>query len=183
MRKLIFQINITLDGFADHTVMIADDELHDFFTSQLDNLDIALFGRKTYQLMAGYWPNAHNDPEATKSMINFANKFNAMSKIVISKTLTTAEWNNTKLITDNVIEEVKILKAQSGKNISVGGISTCNEFMRLGLIDECWLLVHPLLIGKGHRLFDGLENTIRLKLIDTMTFKSGVEVLHYSFHK
>jgi dihydrofolate reductase len=183
MRKLIFQINISLDGFADHTVAIADDELHDFFTEQLDNVDIELMGRVTYQLMADYWPIAHNDPEATKSTISFAAKFNAIPKIVFSKTLQKAEWQNTKLISENVVDEVAKLKNQKGKNLSVGGISTCQEFMKRGLIDEFWLLVHPVIVGKGHRLFDSFENISHLKLLETMTFKSGVVVLHYSFEK
>jgi len=183
MRKLNFQINITLDGYTDHTVGIVDDQLHDFFTDQMDNFDIELFGRVTYELMASYWPNAAEDPEATKSMIRFADKINAMPKIVFSKTLQKAEWNNTTLIKSNMIDEVIKLKKQSGRDISVGGISIVQEFMRHGLIDECWLLVHPVVAEKGRRLFAGLENTIDLKLIDTLTFQSGVVVLHYSFLK
>ncbi|MGE5805473.1 MAG: hypothetical protein ACM34O_09835 [Ignavibacteria bacterium] len=72
MKKLIFAINITIDGFADHTAVIADDELHDFYTNILNDADTLLFGRKTYQLMESYWPQAQNDPQATKSMIEFA---------------------------------------------------------------------------------------------------------------
>ena len=180
MRKLIFQINISLDGFADHTIGIADDELHNFFTSQLDNIDIALLGRITYQLMESYWPNVYHDPNASKSIIEFANKFNSMPKIVFSRTLENAEWNNTKLIKENVVEEVIKLKYQPGKNLLVGGISLCQEFIRLGLIDEFWLLVHPVIAGKGRRLFDNIEKQINLKLIDTINLKSGIVVLHYS---
>ena len=115
MRKLIMQMNISLDGSADHMVAIADDELHDFAAEQLDNLDIALFGRVTYELMAGYWPHADRDPEATWSMKNFAKKFNAMPKIVFSQTLKIADWENTKLIRSNAVEEIKRLKQQPGK--------------------------------------------------------------------
>ena len=183
MRKLIFQINVSLDGFADHTVTIADDELHDFFTSQLDNIDIGLFGRVTYQLMESYWPNAHNDPDATESMLRFADKLNGIPKIVFSHTLQKASWQNTKLIKDNIVEEVIKLKNQSGKVLSVGGIRTCQEFMRLGLIDEFWLLVQPVIIGKGRKLFDGHDYKINVNLIDTISFKSGVVVLHYSYNK
>jgi len=183
MRKLNFQINMTLDGFADHTAAIADDELHDFFTDQLNNVSIELLGRITYELMDSYWPIAPKDPAATKSMVNFANRFNALPKVVFSKTLEKAEWNNTTIIKDNIIDEVIKLKKQPGKDISVGGITIIQDFIRHGLFDECWLLVHPVLIGKGRRLFEGLENTIKLKLIDTQTFQSGVTVLHYSFIK
>ena len=80
MRKLIWAINVTIDGFADHTAVVADDELHDFYTDLLSNIDIELFGRKTYQLMESYWPVAPEDPPATKSMIRFANTINGISK-------------------------------------------------------------------------------------------------------
>lgn len=82
MRKLIMQMNVSIDGFADHQAAIADDELHEFAAHILDNLDIVLFGRVTYQLMERYWPHAHNDPGATRSMIEFANKFNAIPRAV-----------------------------------------------------------------------------------------------------
>jgi dihydrofolate reductase len=181
MRKLNFQINVSLDGVADHTVGIADNELHDFFTNQMNNFDLELFGRVTYQLMESYWPSAPKDPEATKSMIDFANRMNAMPKVVFSRTLHKVEWNNTTLVKDNMIDEVIKLKNQPGKDISVGGISIIQELMRHGLFDECWILVHPVLAGTGRRLFTGFENKIRLKLLDTSTFQSGVVVLHYSF--
>jgi len=173
------QMNVSLDGVADHTVAIADDELHEFAASQLDNVDTLLFGRVTYQLMESYWPYAYRDPKATKSMIEFANKFNAMPKIVFSRTLRKIEGKNTRLVRNNVVEEVIRLKQQSGKNLSIGGISICQEFMRHGLIDEYLLLVQPVIWGKGKRLFDGLKDRTKLKLIDTKTFRSGVVVLHY----
>ena len=179
MRKLIFDINVTIDGFADHTAMIADDELHDFFTNFLDTIDISLMGRKTYQLMESYWPKAPEDPNATKSMIEFAYKFNSMQKIVFSKTLDKVTWNNTKLIKENIIEEVLKLKKQPGNSISISGLSTASTFMKEGLIDEYWLLVHPVILGKGRRLFEGLDNSIHLELADTKRFNSGVAALHY----
>ena len=179
VRKLVFSINVTLDGVADHTVAIVDDELHEFFSGVLDNTGIMLFGRVTYQLMESYWPHAHRDPKATKSILDFADKFNAIPKIVFSRTLQRADWNNTRLIRDNMVEEVIRLKQQSGKDISIGSISIAQEFMRRGLIDEYWLLVHPVVVGRGRRLFDGLRDRVNLKLIDTKTLKSGVVALHY----
>lgn len=135
MKKLIFAINITIDGFADHTAVIADDEPHDFYTNLLNDADTLLFGRKTYQLMESYWPQAQNDPQATKSMIEFANKINSLPKIVFSKTLHTAEWSNTKIVEENIVEEVQKLKnqygfSQTGDNLlegvkdSTGGFTT-----------------------------------------------------------
>ena len=179
MRKLVFSMNISLDGYADHTVAIADDELHEFASDLLDSVDLILFGRVTYQLMESYWPNARKDSGATKHVIEFADKINAKRKIVFSRTLQKAEWNNTRIVKDNIVEEVVKLKQQRGRNLSIGGISMCQEFMKLGLIDEYWLLVQPVIIGKGRRLFESLQNRISLKLVDTKTFNSGVVVLHY----
>ena len=180
MRKLVLSINMSLDGFADHTVAVAaDDELHDFFSGLLDETDIELLGRVTYQLMESYWPNAHQDLSATKSMLAFADKYNAVSKIVFSRTLKKADRSNTSVFSDNMVHEVIRLKQQPGKNISLGGISISQEFMRRGLIDEYWLVVHPVVIGKGKRLFDGQNDRINLTLVDTNVFKSGVVVLHY----
>jgi len=181
MRKLISAINISLDGFADHTVAVAaDDELHDFFSDLLDSTDVALFGRVTYQLMESYWPHAHEDPRATRGELKFADKFNAIPKIVFSKTLDKASWNNTRLVKENMVEEVVKLKQQPGKNISIGGISTAQEFMKRDLIDEYWLAIHPVIVGQGRRLFDGLNERINLRLVDTKIFMSGVVVLHYA---
>lgn len=197
MRKLIFAINITIDGYADHTSGIADDELHDFYANLLGTVDIVLFGRKTYQLIESYWSKAPSDPQATKSMIEFANKINSLPKIVFSRTLdkislsseaaTMEGWKNTKLIKENMLEEVLKLNEQSGNNISVGGISIASTFMKRDLIDECWFLVQPIVLGGGRRLFsqrDGMPEKLnhynrQLELVDTDKFKSGVVVLHY----
>lgn len=173
-------MNVSIDGFADHTVAVAaDDELHDFFNDLLDDVETLLFGRVTYQLMETYWPHAPEDPQASRSIIAFANKFNAMPKIVFSRTLQRADWNNTRLVRGNVAEEVIKLKQAPGKNLSIGGLSICQELMRLGLVDEYWLLVQPVIWGKGRRLFDGLNERINLRLVDTKEFASGVIVLHY----
>jgi dihydrofolate reductase len=180
VRKLILAINVSLDGFADHTVAVAaDDELHTFFSGLLDEIDIELFGRVTYQLMEGYWPVAHQDPEATKGMLDFADKFNAVPKVVFSRTLDRAGWNNSRVVRDDMVEEVIRLKKEPGRSLSVGGISVSQELMRRGLIDEYWLVVQPVVAGEGRRLFDRLDGSIRLKLADTRVFASGAVALHY----
>lgn len=129
--------------------------------------------------MESYWPHAHKDSEATGSMIKFANKFNVMPKIVFSKTLQNTGWENTRLIRDNAIEEVGRLKQQPGKDLSIGGISICQDFIKHGLIDEYLLLVQPFIWGKGRCMFDILDNKIDLKLTEMKKFKSGVVVLRY----
>jgi len=179
MRKLIFAINITVDGFADHTSVIADDELHDFYTDLLNSFDIILFGRKTYQLFESFWPTADKDPQSTKSMLRFADKINGLHKIVFSKTLHQVAWNNTKLVKDNVLEEITRLKQQPGKNLSTGGISFSSSLMKAGLIDEFWFLVHPIVSGSGRRLFNEIDIKAKLKLLETQVFKSGVVAMHY----
>jgi dihydrofolate reductase len=181
MGKLILSINMSLDGFADHTLFAAtaDDELHDFFSGLLDVTDIALFGRVTYQLMAEYWPRAHEDPGATRSTLDFADRYNAIPKVVFSRTLQKAEWNNARLSITNMVDEVASLKLRFRRNISLGGINISQQFMRLGLIDEYWLVVHPVVAGKGKPLFDGLNEKVNLRLVDTNVLKSGVVVLHY----
>ncbi len=180
MRKLVLAINVSLDGFADHTVaVVADEELHSFFSELLDGTDIVLFGRVTYQLMESYWPHAHEDPKATKGELDFADKYNAIPKVVFSRTLPKPEWNNTRLVTENMVDEVIKLKRQRGKSISLGGISISQQFMKLGLVDEYWLAIQPVLVGQGKRLFEGLKDRANLRLIGAKILKSGVVVLHY----
>lgn len=183
MRKIIYAINVTLDGFADHTAMIADDELHDFFTNLLDTIDVILMGRKTYQLMENYWPNAHEDPNATKSTINFADKFNAMNKIVFSKTLTEVKWKNSRLAGENLLKVVSDLKNQNGENISAGSLSIADQLLNANLIDEFWFLIHPVVLGKGKKLFDEEKLQRELKLLEICKFNSGVVALHYENFK
>ncbi len=179
MRKLIFSANISLDGFADHTFAVADDELHDFFTGLLRNTGIELFGRVTYQMMADYWPHAHDDPAASRSTLNFADKFNSIPKIVFSGTLEKAEWNNTTLVSSNALEYVARLKETEGEDVYIGGIKLAGSFMSHGLIDEYWLLVHPVVAGKGRRLFENVNEKLTLRLVESKVFKSGVVALHY----
>jgi dihydrofolate reductase len=183
MRKIIFAINITIDGFADHTAVIADDELHDFYSELLDSIDIILFGRKTYQLMESFWPAADNDPRSTRSMIEYAQKINAKPKIVFSKTLEKVTWQNTRLVKENMIDEVIKLKNEPGKNLSAGSLSIASALAVKGLIDEYWFLVQPIILGKGKHLLAGLKERIDLVHAGSKTFKSGVVVLHYLSRK
>ena len=178
-RKVTFALNLTLDGYTDHTVSVADAELHDFFTKELQSTDMLLFGRVTYQMMASYWPEAENDPESTQSEKDFARTYNAIPKIVFSKTLEKAEWKNSRLDRGSVVETVEKFKKLPGKNISVDSISLFQDLARHNMIDEFCLLIHPLIYPKGKRLFDGVDTTINLSLVETQTFASGVVVLRY----
>jgi dihydrofolate reductase len=179
MGKLFYAINITIDGFADHTAAIADSELHDFFTNYLNNIDVILFGRKTYEMMAGYWPHARENQESTRSEIEFADRYNNIEKIVFSRTLQSVSWNNTTLNKNNLIDEVKKFKEHKGKCISAGSLSIASQLLKENLIDEFWFLIHPIILGKGVKLFEGLESKKGLRLVDTKSLRSGAVALHY----
>ena len=179
MRKIIFAINNTIDGYADHTAMIADDELHDFFAEFLDDIGVVLFGRKTYQLMESFWPAAKDDPGINKSMIRYADKINPMKKIIFSKTLKEVTWKNSELCQNDFIDEVKRLQKQNGKNIAAGSLSLATQLMQHNLIDEYHFVVHPIILGTGKLLFENLDKKQHFKLVDIKTFHSGVVVLHY----
>jgi len=178
--KLILAINVSLDGFADHTVAVAaDDEMHKFYSRLLDTTAIALMGRITYELMAGYWPHAHEDPAITPGVLDFAEKYNTVRKIVFSRTMSSVDWTNTTIVRENMIETISDLKRQTDGNISIGGISLAQDCMRNLLIDEYYLAVHPIIAGTGRLLFDQMNEPINLRLVDTEVFSSGVVVLHY----
>ncbi len=179
MRKVVFSINSTINGFADHTTVIADEELHDFFTGLLNEFDVSLMGRKTYQLMASYWPVAHKDPECTESMKRFADKFNAMKKIIFSNTLKNVEWQNSVLAKKDLLSTVLELKKENGKSISAGSINIAGQLFKHNLIDEFWFVIHPVIAGTGPRLFEGIINVNNLQLIDSKKFNSGAFALHY----
>jgi dihydrofolate reductase len=178
MRKIIAAINITLDGFCDHTAGIADDELHQHYTDLLNNSGTILYGRITYQLME-YWPPIVKNPTGIKSVDDFAVAIDNISKIVFSHTLKTVDWKNTKLATNDLKEEVLQLKQQEGKDILIGSPGLISALTQLGLIDEYQLCVHPVILGKGLPLFKNINEKIILKLLKTKTFNSGAIVLYY----
>jgi dihydrofolate reductase len=179
MRKIIFAINNTINGFADHTVMIADAELHNFFSNLLDESDVILFGRKTYQLMDAYWPNAWDDSRSTESEKRFADKINPIKKIVFSNTLKKVDWQNSVLAEKDLVSTVKEFKKQDGKPVSAGSINIASQLFKENLIDEFWFAVHPVISGKGPRLFDGIDVNTKLEFVDSINFNSGVVILHY----
>ncbi|MCB9258350.1 MAG: dihydrofolate reductase [Ignavibacteriales bacterium] len=179
MRKVIFAINSTINGFADHDAVIADDELHDFFTNLLRDSDVILFGRKTYKLMEEFWPNAKDDPQSDKSTKEFSEVIDSIKKIVFSNTLQNVNWNNAEISTKSISEEIQNLKKQNGKNISVGSLSLASQLVKQNLIDEFYFVVHPIILGKGKPLFEYFDIKQNLKLIETRIFNSGAVVLHY----
>jgi dihydrofolate reductase len=184
MRKVVFAINITTDGYCSHTDGIADEELHEYFTGVLRNASLLLFGRVTYQLMVPYWPDIARNQSDTKATNEFARVFDSLDKVVFSTTLKYVEANNTRLVHANVTEEVLGLKLQPGKDICVGSLSIASQLSERGLIDEYHFVVHPVVAGKGPRLFETVKPQERLLLdfIGLKTFQSGVVALHYKKH-
>jgi dihydrofolate reductase len=183
MRKLIFVINITLDGCCDHTKGIPDDDLMEFHTDLLRDADTLVYGRKTFELMVPYWPDIAKDHSGqTKADIDFAEAFVAIDTIaVFSKTLKFAEGKNTRIIDTNLEEEIIKLKKLPGKNILTGGADIPSQLIRLGLVDEFQFVILPIIAGEGRRLLDNtnLTESLKLKLIDSKIFPSGCVVHRY----
>ena len=183
MRKLIYSINVSLDGCCDHTKMSGDEETHGYFTSLLHEVDVQLFGRKTYELMVPYWPDIAKNPSAeTKSDVDFAQAFASKQMVVVSRSLPQPEDKNTRVIRANLKDEVLKLKQQPGKPILCGGVNVAAQLIELGLVDEFRLVLQPILVGGGTRLAEGihLAQKLQLKLTSTSTFKSGSVALHYA---
>ncbi|HLL41594.1 MAG TPA: dihydrofolate reductase family protein [Segetibacter sp.] len=178
MRKLIAAINMTLDGFCDHTAIIPDEEIHQHYADLLDNADGVLYGRITYQLMQ-FWQNMIKNPSGEKSMDDFAMAIDRVPKIVFSHTLMDIEWESAKLANRDIEEEVLELKQQSGKDILVGSRSLIIQLMKLDLIDEYQLCVHPVVAGSGLPLFENINDRTILKLVQTKTFGGGAVTLYY----
>lgn len=184
MRKVVFAINITTDGYCSHTDMIADDEMHKYFSRVMRNTSLIFIGRTTYQLMVPYWPEVARNPSENEAANEFARVFDSLDKVVFSTTLKHVEENNTRIVRANVAEEVLARKQQPGKDIAIGGLSIASLLSERGLIDEYHFVVHPVVAGKGPRLFETVQpqDTLRLDLIGSETFQSGVVALHYRKH-
>ena len=178
MRKLIAAINMTLDGSCDHTAGIPDDEIHQHYTDLLSNADSILYGRITYQLME-YWRTLLENPSDEKSMNDFAIAIDKIPKIVFSHTLKNVEWESAKLANRDIEEEVLELKQQSGKDILVGSRSLIIQLMKLNLLDELQLCIHPVIEGTGLPLFENIKDRTLLKLIKTKSFSGGAVTLYY----
>ena len=173
---------ISLDGFFEgpereidwHNV---DDEFNDYVVDFLNSIDTLMFGRVTYELMASYWPTeaaTSNDPVV-------AGKMNSLAKVVFSKTLRKAEWNNTTLCNEDIAEKVQNLKMSRGKDIAIFGSSDLAvALIPSGLIDELSILINPVILGRGKTLLNGINTRLNLTLLKTKIFRSGNVLLCYS---
>jgi Dihydrofolate reductase len=180
-------MNVTLDGYMagpdcelDWHFNYWNEEMADHACQQLSKADTILLGRVTYVAMAKYWPCQACNLSYPREHLAFAEMMNSHLKIVFSKTLSRASWNNSRLVNKHFKAEISRLKRQEGKDIIIyGSGQLVNSLMQSGLIDEYELWVHPVLLGDGKALFTGIEDIRTLKLIKTTPFNSGVVILYY----
>lgn len=182
MKKLIYAINVTLDGCCDHTKQYVDDEILGYHTQLVRDADLLVFGRTTYQLMVPFWPDLAKSQSESKAQNDFALAFDSKNKVVFSRTLASAEDKSTRIVHTDLRDEILKLKQGPGKNILVGGVSIPSQLIELGLVDEIRLVVGPIVAGKGRRLFEDvtLPQRLQLKLVESRPFKSGCVALHYA---
>lgn len=179
MRKIIAVMNMSLDGYCDHTAMIADDETHEHYNHLLEHAGMLLYGRVTYQLMESYWPGIVEHPTGNVATDRFAVIIDNTQKIVFSKTLKDLSWKNTTLKNEIVKEEIEALQTEAGKYILVGSPGLIVALSRLGLIDEYQISVQPTILGSGLPLFKNIPERIDLKLVKTKTFGCGAVAFYY----
>jgi dihydrofolate reductase len=182
MRKVIFAINITLDGCCDHTKVNGSEDIHEHFVHLMRDADLLAFGRKTYQLMVPFWPDvAKNHSGETKATNDFAQAFDSKRILVFSRSLREAEGNNTRIVRTDPGDEIFKLKQERGNSILLGGVTIPSQLMERGLIDEYHIVVHPTLAGEGRRLFEdiSLQQRPQLHLVASTTLGSGCVALRY----
>jgi dihydrofolate reductase len=183
VRKIVLMMSVSIDGFfegPDRELgwQLVDEELHGHFNDWLSGAGAFLDGRVTYELMAGYWPAVDADPDASPTAAEFARIWREMPKIVFSRTLDQVGWNAT-VARDVVRDDIVALKAQAGGDLVLGGANLAATFMRHDLIDEFRIYVHPVVIGRGRRLFEPSDAQISLRLAETRSFGNGVVLLRY----
>lgn len=182
MRKLVFAINLTLDGCCDHTKGMGDDDLHNFFTQVLLDADTFVYGRKTYELMVPFWPSiARANSGPTKAMNDFAHAFTSVRKIVVfSRSLSGVEDGNTVVANGDLRDEILKLKQEEGKNILTGGVDLPSQLIQLGLVDEYLFVLQPVLAGEGRRFLEDCTLRENLDFIESKVIKSGSVALRYA---
>lgn len=181
MRTVIFQMMISIDGFFEGPGKeldwhVVDDEFISYTAGMLDTVDAIMFGRVTYQMMADYWPTS----AAIARYPVIAGRMNALQKFVFSPTLDKAEWQNTTIVEGNLGEAVTKLKRLPGKNMVIFGSSDLTiALTKLGLVDEYRIIINPVVLGGGKALLQGLNERLKLKLVEVRTFSSGTVLLSY----
>ncbi|AZM47263.1 deaminase [Streptomyces sp. WAC 06738] len=183
MRKLIYGMNVSLDGYIaapgdDIGWGVPSDELFQFWSDQLQATDLTLYGRKLWQTMSSHWPTGDQQPDATPAEVEFARRWRDMPKVVFSSTIDKVDWN-ARLVTGDVVAEITRLKAEDGGPMDIGGATLAGAAMRAGLIDEYVLATAPVLVGGGKPFFAALDGQVNLDLVETRTFPGGVVLTRY----
>lgn len=179
MRKVIAAINMTIDGYCDHTAIEPDEEIHDYFKGLLNQGGVILYGRVTYQLME-FWRDLLENPSEDQSMNDFAKAIDEIPKVVFSRTIAEPDWKSATLATRELKDEIEALKQQDGKDIFIGSRSLINQLMNIRMIDEYWLCIHPVVAGSGTPLFDRNNQRMLLDLQRIKTFRGGAFVVSYN---
>ena len=181
--KLIYSMNVSLDGFVetpDHGLDWAavDEEVHTWFNDQARTLDATLYGRRMYELMAAYWPTGEDDPAATDAMREYSSIWKPMPKIVFSSSLEHVE-HNARLVRGDVGTVIEELRREFDGDLDVGGPDLAGQFVRRDLVDEYRLVVHPVVLGAGTPFWPELDAPLHLRLVETRAFAAGAEARSY----
>jgi len=181
MRNLIYAINISIDGCLDHTKMLPNEESFEFWTQLIRDASSLVYGRITYQLMVPYWPDVAKNRSMSNPANDFADAFDAVEKIVFSKSLDKAEDKKSRVVRTDLKDEILRLKLEPGKDMLLGGVDLPSQLIALNLVDEFLFIVNPVIAGGGRGLFEAitLPERIKLKLVDSKVFESGHVVLRY----
>jgi dihydrofolate reductase len=186
MRKIVLFMHVSLDGLVagpngEMDWIHVDDEIFDYAGARTNEGDTALYGRKTYQMMEGYWPTAADQPNASKHDREHSAWYNKVTKVVLSRSMKGTDLPRTTIVSGNLRKEIGDLKAAPGREILIfGSPGASHALMAEGLIDDFWLFVNPVLLGKGIPLFDGSQGHAALKLVTSKALSSGVICLHYT---
>ncbi|MRG47314.1 dihydrofolate reductase [Chitinophaga sp. SYP-B3965] len=189
MRKIISFMHISLDGYVagpngEMDWIKVDEEIFDHVGKRIGEGDTALYGRVTYQMMESYWPTAADKPTASQHDIEHSKWYKEVHKVVLSKTMEAEGLDNTTIISDNLSDSINEIRQQEGEDILLFGSPTAtHSLMQLNLIDGYWLFVNPIILGQGIPLFAGIKDKIKLKLLTTRQFASGVTELNYTVER
>lgn len=185
MRKIISGMHLSLDGFVtgpkgEMDCFLVSDEMFDRAKKLTDASDTALYGRVTFEMMDAYWPAAGDGPDASKHEIEHSHWYNNVEKVVVSKSLKGLQKDKTKVIGENLIEEINKLKNSPGKNIQIfGSPGLCHSLMEHDLIDEYWLFLNPILLGNGKPMFKNINDRTKFNLLSSKQYANGVVELNY----
>ncbi|MFC5268953.1 dihydrofolate reductase family protein [Kribbella qitaiheensis] len=183
MRKLIYGMNLTLDGYVaapgdDIGWGRPSDELFQWWLDQELAIGLLMYGRKLWEAMSSHWPTGDQQPDATPAQIEFARNWRDTPKVVFSSTIDKVDWN-TRLVTGDAVAEITRLKADDGEPMRVGGATLAGAAMRAGLVDEYEVVTHPVLVGGGTPFYTALDSWVNLNLVETRTFPGGVVLTRY----